>query len=366
MVLLRLWTASSCGWTMSAIAFLLVVLALACLHQLDAFIIQEVQRYPSYSCHYCRRNGIDRCPILRQHRERVRVLISNQSAHLTSSGTAAAARSRQTRLSSSADKDTSTNQESPSPLTHEDILWKIRLPQAAEGSSIIQRLKWYLRRIYVRLAANLIRFQCLVTGKPAPTLLCPANPQSQVVLQAHVRADKVLSNDEPMQRHGWKRLIPRFLWPRRRWIPIGRFGITTNSGPPIPPILESVKDLYGIDFPNVRTAAIIYMVVEPPYRGRNVGQLALQIISLIHAIQGCDFTILVANDQAIQQAQRTGKTMPAVEDCKLIQWYQKYGNFSVAPKLQEALGSPNGKYGITMMAPTDKRLPSSHCKIQWW
>ena len=92
------------------------------------------------------------------------------------------------------------------------------------------------------------------------------------------------------------------------------------------------------------------MYVEPEYRGRNTGALALEVISLIHAIQACDFTVLVADDNGSK---------------KLIEWYEKKGGFEVAPKLQEILGSPNGIHGVTMISPTKRILPPD-CSIQWW
>jgi ribosomal protein S18 acetylase RimI-like enzyme len=95
--------------------------------------------------------------------------------------------------------------------------------------------------------------------------------------------------------------------------------------------------------------AIIYMFVEPDYRKRNVGTMALEVISLIQAIQYCDFTILVVDDNG---------------SGKLVEWYEKNG-FSKAPKLQDMLGSPNAVNGVTMIAPTRQVLPPE-CRIQWW
>jgi GNAT superfamily N-acetyltransferase len=128
---------------------------------------------------------------------------------------------------------------------------------------------------------------------------------------------------------------------------VGRFGFTTERGPPAPPIQETIKDVYGIDGIIAGIGAIIYMFVEPQFRKRNIGALALEVISLIHAIQGIDFTVLVVDDDG---------------SSKLIDWYTQHG-YSRAPKLQEILGSPNGINGITMIAPTNRILPIDCSKL---
>jgi len=91
------------------------------------------------------------------------------------------------------------------------------------------------------------------------------------------------------------------------------------------------------------------MCIEPQFRNRQVGALALDVISTIHSIQGCDFTILVADDDG---------------SGNLIRWYEEHG-FSRAPLLQELLGSPNGEYGVTMIAPTNNEIDVA-CRIKWW
>jgi GNAT superfamily N-acetyltransferase len=100
----------------------------------------------------------------------------------------------------------------------------------------------------------------------------------------------------------------------------------------------------------VRAAAIVYMYVEPAYRGRFVGRLALEATAFLHATRGCDYTLLVANDKS--------------DDQQLVEWYERAG-FSRAPALQEVLGSPDGMYGITMIAATRQSMPDD-CVIQWW
>lgn len=200
-------------------------------------------------------------------------------------------------------------------LTHADVTWKLR-PPTETGR---------LKRWWLRFAANLIRLDCLIFRKEAPIALCPKG--GQAVLEAHCQDAQ-----------------------SGKLVKVGRFGFSTERGPPAPPIQETVSELYGIA-PNilVGVGAIIYMFVEPEYRKRDIGRLALEVISLIQAIQGIDFTILVVDDNG---------------SGKLIEWYLKNG-YSKAPKLQDILGSPDGKNGITMIAPTNSILPFD-CRIQWW
>ncbi len=115
----------------------------------------------------------------------------------------------------------------------------------------------------------------------------------------------------------------------------------------------TIRDTYNIDPPplSANIAAIIYMFVEPTYRNRNVGSLALDVISAIQYIQGVDFTILVADD--------TGSG-------GLVRWYEKYG-YARAPLLQDMLGSPDKKNGIAMISPVViKPGFFDQCVIKWW
>lgn len=198
-------------------------------------------------------------------------------------------------------------------FTHKDIVWKLRPPPDSTS---------FLRRLALRLAANLIRLECkLSKTREVPFCLCPKG--GQAVLEAHVGNTKV-----------------------------ARFGITTVRGPPAPLMDESVEDLFDIQLEgrSVGSAAIIYMVIpDDTFRKRGIGALALEVIATIHALQSCDFTVLVADDDG---------------SGKLVQWYEAHG-FKKAPKLQDFMGSPGGQYGITMMAPTNAQL-DPECKLQWW
>lgn len=200
----------------------------------------------------------------------------------------------------------SNDGEAQSLLTHQDLQWRIQpLPETPPH-----------QKVFLRLATAVVRLESWIQNKKLPTLLCPAG--GQAVLEAFYQGKKV-----------------------------GRFGITTVPGPPASPIMQAVRDIYQINKPLVQTGAIIYMFVEPEYRRRNIGPLALQMIAFVHAHQGMDFTVLVVDDDG---------------SGKLIDWYQRMG-YCKAPQLQELLGSPGGQFGITMMAPTNGTLPAP---IRWW
>jgi GNAT superfamily N-acetyltransferase len=210
------------------------------------------------------------------------------------------------------------NSASPLPaLTHGDLIWKLRPPP--------EYPRW--RRIFLRLACNVVRLEFLVRGRQLPTVLCPKG--GKALLECYIKG-------------GGRR--------RRRPERIAKFGFTTEAGAPISPIQDTVQDLYGRN-PDilVRTGAIIYMFVEPQYRKRDVGSLGLEVISLVQACQNLDFCVLVANDKG---------------SGKLVAWYERH-NFRRAPKLQDAFGSPNAVFGVTMIAPTKKQVPDN-CTLQWW
>jgi len=205
----------------------------------------------------------------------------------------------------------SSSTSSPRRLTHDDIIWKLRPPPETS----------LYRKFLLRMGANLIRLDCQLKGQDPPLVLCPKG--GSAVLEAYYQNTK-----------------------------IARFGITTQRGPSAPPIEETVQDIYNIQqlpLGGVGSGAIIYMFVEPPYRSKGVGELALEVIAAIHAVQNCDFTMLVADDNG---------------SGKLVQWYETNG-FTKAPKLQNLMGSPNGQFGVSMIAPTNNMLSTS-CRIKWW
>ena len=151
----------------------------------------------------------------------------------------------------------SASTKTTAPFTHSDITWKLRPPKETP----------LLKRLAVRGASALIKADCLLRRKTPPPVLCPKGGQS--ILQAYYRPPGSLRKKQ-----------------------IARFGITTIRGPPAPPIEETVTDLYGIEqFPlgGIGAAAIIYMFVEEEYRKREVGVLALEVISAIHTVAGGGF-----------------------------------------------------------------------------
>jgi len=203
-------------------------------------------------------------------------------------------------------------------LTHDDVTWYLGLP---EKSPLLNRWKQ-------RIAARILRLSFIISNKKPPRLLCPK--AGQAFLEARVDGKQV-----------------------------GRFGITTTRGPPCCEMDESVTDLFGVNMPGAGAAAIIYMFVEPDFRGRGIGSLALELIAAIHAARGISFTVLVADDNGSNS---------------LVNWYENQPlerKFKKAPKLQSLLGSPNGKYGVTMLAPTSSCTFNGQelldrVQVNWW
>lgn len=150
---------------------------------------------------------------------------------------------------------------------------------------------------------------------------------------------------------------------------VAKFGFTVHPGPPNPLVNDAVSELWpefqplplnsgsNDAFVDIRAAAVIYMYIEPAYRQKRLGSVALQMMRTIHAIQQCHATILVADDNG---------------SGKLVQWYQQpqQGNFQIVPPyLQEFLGNPNQKYGVAMMALTPSLTADGTAnlpRVEWW
>lgn len=189
---------------------------------------------------------------------------------------------------------------------HSKITWSI-VPFTPDGSK-----NWF-EIIKLRLASKAIRLDCSIKGQAPPFVLFPSG--GRAVVEAYVGKRGIL----------------------RRKKRVGRFGITTNAGPTAPAINESIRDCFQLEPAiNIRVGAIIYEFVEPEYRSQNIGCLANELISAMHAYQGCDFTILVADDDG---------------SGKLVKWYENAG-YMEAPKMQEMMGSPDKKFGTSMISPT--------------
>ncbi|KAL7496122.1 hypothetical protein ACHAWT_004380 [Skeletonema menzelii] len=203
-------------------------------------------------------------------------------------------------------------------LTHADITWKLRPPENTTK----------LTRLQTKVGANVLRLYSKFKGQKLPPVLCPKG--GRAMLEAYYR--------EPG------------LFKRRRMI--GRFGFTTSRGPSNTEIDTTIRQIYNINPPplSATIAAIIYMYVEPPYRNRNVGSLALTVISAIQSVQAVDFTVLVA----------------AGNDEGLVEWYERNG-YVRAPLLQEVMGSAGGEFGVTMIAPVGvKEGFFEECDLKWW
>jgi len=196
--------------------------------------------------------------------------------------------------------------------THDDIEWRLRPPPDMS--------RW--QKIKLRAATNAIRAELLLNDQPVPPILCPKGGKAE--LEGYKNGKK-----------------------------IAKFGITTARGPSAPEIDETVVELYDMGgyMGGAGIAAIIYMFVEPEYRGFGIGSLALEAIAAIQTVQNCDFTVLVADDDG---------------SGKLIKWYEENG-YSIAPKLQDLFGSSGGEYGVTMIRPTQVRSDIfARCQIKWW
>jgi GNAT superfamily N-acetyltransferase len=223
-------------------------------------------------------------------------------------------------------------------FTHQNIKWVLR---PCENPSWGQMWQWRLRGCFIylqyvlRIIPELPLFP-IQLQKPSPE----AVPPSLIVMYAYHNGS-----------------------------PIGRFGIVPDAGESAPPeaMQQVAQRIHIPSLETLRAAAIIYMFVEPEYRGRSVGSLALAVISHIHASRGCQCTVLVANDSQARKEADEGTPLNVDKsqvDERLVQWYERHG-YIRAPELQELLGSPQGVYGITMMAPTLLQADAPF-RIQWW
>ena len=195
-----------------------------------------------------------------------------------------------------------THQNERNGYDHADIDWVLRPWMEANPSEEDQ----------VRLMPNAI-----------PFLEFPVRADGKVVLESWLKVHGQKNSEEKKK--------------------VGRFGITVMAGPTHPVIFETIQQLCDENLsPPYGAAAIIYMFVEEEYRKRGIGELALEAIGLIHSKVGCGYTVLVADDDG---------------SGKLVSWYEQHGFFQ-APLLQDLLGSPDGVFGVAMIAPAARVEPS--------
>lgn len=225
----------------------------------------------------------------------------------------------------------------PRKWTHADIEWQLRPP---EDTPLFEKLK-------LQAAAKALHAECVLKDLPVPPVLCPKG--GKALLLAFEKQTPP-SNSNGTDSNNDTDTPPAKVKVGKQ---IAKFGFTTTRGPPAAPIDQTIQDIYGVDLPfnGAGVAAIIYMYVEPEYRKLGIGELALEAIAAIQTVQGCDFTVLVADDDGSN---------------KLIHWYQRNG-FTLAPQLQDIFGSPNGKFGLTMIRPTQVSSDIfARCQIKWW
>jgi GNAT superfamily N-acetyltransferase len=314
---------------------------------------------------------------------------SSSSSSLSSSSTASTTTTSTTTTTTTT---TTNNGAHRNTFTHADLLWKIRPPK---------NLSWFTRqklRIHLDTLWFLHTFQkywySLYTRVRSSNSSSHSKASSAAIRSSWI--DQALWYFAMVGHYGMKQVMLEVYdggddATIRRPTKMGRFGITTQMGPSTVPLQQAVQQIWGSSSGNsnatalapihqfhiqqpslVCASAIIYMFVEEQYRGRGLGHLALDVIAYLHGsgvpwdtlgctdtknkywirprIQ-CDYTVLVADDKSSDQ--------------RLVQWYERTGLYFRAPLLQEAFGSPNEIYGITMIGETRSALPSTDCRIEW-
>lgn len=255
------------------------------------------------------------------------------------------------------DQSTTSISSNKRKLTHADIEWKLRPDNNNDDNNTSP--KQLFTRLKIKSSATLLRIYSKLSGKKLPPVLCPKG--GRAVLEAYYRDDNhhdptssTAKQEEVVVGKKKKNVLRRLFQRRSKKQMIAKFGFTTSRGPSNTEIDTTIRTIYNINpSPDVATiAAIIYMYVEPQYRQCNVGSLALQVISAIQSVQAVDFTILVAAASG--------------DDDTLVEWYERRG-YSRAPLLQDMMGSPNGEYGVAMIAPVHVRDGFfDECRVKWW
>ncbi|GAX25619.1 hypothetical protein FisN_28Hh098 [Fistulifera solaris] len=209
----------------------------------------------------------------------------------------------------------------PTSILFQDLQWKVTLP---EKTTPWERLQYLGKRYWETLTQGSNEF----TTQSAPLILPRTSGNSQLVLKAYL----------PAQFATEKHVI--------------RMGFTTQTGPPLPLLETTRRKLKCEDDDegnNLRTMALIFIWIDPQYRGLQWGIQAMQILRYIHFTMGADCTVIVANDKG------SGRLVP---------WYEQQG-FVQALELQDCLGSPNQIYGTAMVGRTLSKKPFNEMTLEY-
>lgn len=218
-------------------------------------------------------------------------------------------------------------------IKFEDLEWKLQLP---ENTSWSDRIQYRAKRWWDTIAHR--------NNPPIQTTTRLVTPRTsgngQIVLEGY---------------------LPSQLDSKRK--PVIRMGFTTQAGPSLPlhpTTLERLKlfssnnksendNYYDENNTNIQTMALIFLWIDPQYRGLQWGIQAMRIVRYIHYTLGAQCTVIVANDKG------SGRLVP---------WYEQQG-FVQALELQECLGSPNQIYGTAMVGRTLADRPAHALVIKY-
>lgn len=194
-----------------------------------------------------------------------------------------------------------TTETSSSPLlSFEQLQWKLNFP---ENTKWWERIQYKAKRV-------------LETVDPASQTTRIVSPRSsgntQMIVEAYLPTQPASTN------------------------PIIRMGMTTQAGASLP-LNQTTREKLNLSKINeASTMALIFLWIDPQYRGLQWGIEAMRIVRYIHFSLGAECTVIVANDK---------------DSGRLVSWYEQQG-FVQALELQECLGSPNQIYGTAMVGRT--------------
>ncbi|GAX21406.1 hypothetical protein FisN_28Lh098 [Fistulifera solaris] len=209
----------------------------------------------------------------------------------------------------------------PTSISFHDLRWKVKLP---ENAKLWERLQYSGNRFWETFTQGSNE----LTTLSAPFITPRSSGNSQVVLEAYLPAQFTTEK------------------------PVIRMGFTTQAGPPLPLLETTLQKLnFEIDDEgnNIRTMALIFIWIDPEYRGLQWGVQAMRIVRYIHFSMGADCTVIVANDKG---------------SGRLVSWYEQQG-FVQALELQDCLGSPNQIYGTAMVGRTLAEKPLRELTMEY-